>query len=383
LLTSANMEGKDGQQASKDVVGRRLVIATGYSDRVAFFKLDDMSSGSVVLAKQKLLSASVSRGLANASFAAIDKRGENVYAVHELKTWQDRNEGAVSRWQIDLEGDDVIQMKEVWASGGQEPAHVALDEDRHLLWVTNYTGGSLKVFRLSADGAIMEEPAYFEQYTYKSQHEADRQEAPHPHGAFLLDNLAFVVDLGADRIYIYKVNDHSDIVKKGHMEVEASSGPRHVAVDVQRARLYLLNELKNTLTIFQVNQNEATLKEMGRVEYEVPSATAGTRQYGSEVELHPSGGLLLASNRGDGAVLVFKVREDAPYLEQVHCAASNGTWPRFFKLLGEKHLLSCDQFNQKVTLFKLDEEKGSLTQEWEVEAEGTNPSILLTKELPH
>ena len=94
---------------------------------------------------------------------------------------------------------------QVFPSGGADPAHVALDSARGLLWVTNYTGGSLTVYGLdSTTGAIMGE-VYAEKYSGGSGAVPDRQEAPHAHGAFIFKEFAYVVDLGGDKIYHYKV----------------------------------------------------------------------------------------------------------------------------------------------------------------------------------
>jgi len=90
---------------------------------------------------------------------------------------------------------------------------------------------------------------------------------------------------------------------------------------------------------------------------QVPFAKEGTRQYGSEIALHPNGRFLYVSNRGDGAILVFEVKDEgSPLLEQKYVVPSGGTWPRHFALLGNNHLLSADQFNHKV--------KQSLNEQW-------------------
>ena len=100
----------------------------------------------------------------------------------------------------------------MFPSGGAEPAHVALDPVRGLLYVTNYTGGSLSVYHLDGQsGSILGEkgPIFQEKLGNGSGVVADRQEAAHAHGTFLYKEFAYVVDLGGDKIYHYKASRYN------------------------------------------------------------------------------------------------------------------------------------------------------------------------------
>ena len=147
--------------------------------------------------------------------------------------------------------------------------------------------------------------------------------------------------------------------------------------DSTAPRAYVLNELENCLTVLDINAKDGTLSPAAKkVPYEVEGATAGTRQYGSGIELAPDGRTLYVSNRGDGAVLVFSVLEASPFLRQIQTAKSSGTWPRYFCLAG-KYLLAPDERSSSMDVFEIDaKDDGRLRWATTVTPCGKAPSCL-------
>ena len=88
--------------------------------------------------------------------------------------------------------------------------------------------------------------------------------------------------------------------------------------DLTKCRAYVLNELKNCLNVLYIDPSDGTLSQAANlVPYDVEGASAGTRQYGSGIELAPDSKTLYVSNRGDGAILVFSVLDESPFLKQI------------------------------------------------------------------
>ncbi len=359
------------------------VLASGYSEGLFVHSFDSKSG--------KLGQANKTEADANLSFSAYDKDSKNLYAVHEVKHLDkvkepkekkdsDGKTGAVSRWQLD--DNQVFQRKEVFPSGGTEPAHVALDAARRLLYVTNYGGGSINIFRLAeADGAIVHPPIYTETFKEGSKVDKERQEAPHLHGTFLYKDLAYVVDLGSDKIYAYKVKDNGATVGKAEnfeTAVAAGAGPRHLAMDEKRGRAYLINELKNVLDVYDVDGDSGKLTLAHSMEYTIPFGKEGTRQYGAGIAVHPNGKFLYVSNRGDGAIVAFSLPEDgAKCPKQLEAVESGGTWPRHFAISEDgEHMLVADQFKHVITTFKIDKETGKISKSHEIKS-GDSPSMVL------
>ena len=89
---------------------------------------------------------------------------------------------------------------------GYGAAHVALNTEYNVIFISNYGSGSMAVYSVDpSTGAIGDEPLYSEAYEGGSGVVPDRQEAAHAHGAFFFGDNAYVCDLGGDKIWQYKV----------------------------------------------------------------------------------------------------------------------------------------------------------------------------------
>ncbi len=376
------------ESKKKSTLGNRMsqtILTSGYSESLFSVGLDESATEKTSSSKKETDK--------NLTFAAYDKAKGNVYFVHEVAELdevkdapeaKDKKTGAVSRWKIISKEKGTLEKKEVFPSGGTDPAHVALDAERRVLYVTNYSGGSLSVFRLSTeDGAIQYPPIFLETIKGGSLVDKVRQEAAHLHGAFLHKDSVYVVDLGSDAIYHYRVKEGGSKVERAPGEafktaVQAGSGPRHLAIDEKRSRAYLINELQMSVVTFQIGA-EGALKQLHSLDYTIPQSTEGNRQYGSEIALHPSGKWLYVSNRGDGAILCFSVSDsDKAPLEQVQGVSTGGTWPRHFTISEDgKRLLAADQFKHLVHVFKVDQESGKLEKNADLKDAAESPAMVL------
>src|SRR5450759_2591048 len=190
---------------------------------------------------------------ANPSFLAIDPNRRFLYAVNEVPKYKGASSGAVSAFAIDLHNSDrqtgdrqtgkLSLLNEV-ASRGADPCYIAFDKTGKYALVANYTGGSVAVFPVRADGHIGESSA-FVQHAGSSVNK-ERQEGPHAHWIETTpDNrFAIAVDLGLDELLVYRFdadakNDPENDAKKKpgsltandppYAKLDPGAGPRHLA----------------------------------------------------------------------------------------------------------------------------------------------------------
>jgi 6-phosphogluconolactonase len=329
------------------------MLASGYS--AGFWNLTyDESSGLVTQRGNAALGDTQGSDM---SFTVFDDRTSALYAVHE-------NENVVSRWTIGADG--ILTKQESRPVTGTTPAHVALSTEHNLLFVANYGGqagtSSVVVYAIDPEtgGRIDDESTYFEHYPLGSGVVPDRQESSHAHGAFIYGNFVYVVDLGGDKIFVYKMVPGSTpgrfVVEKGpEVACGPGVGPRHMAVDEKRGRAYVINELVQSVSAFEINASTGNLTPLGDAPYAIEDATDGVAQSGAGIVLHPNGNALYASIRGDGAIVVYAVSDASPYLAQIQTARPKGTWPRFIMLASAQHLLVPDEFKSTVDVFQVDE----------------------------
>ena len=99
--------------------------------------------------------------------------------------------------------------------------------------VANYTGGSVAVFPILADGKLGEASAFVQHTGHGPNH--DRQEAPHAHSIDLSPDgrFAMVDDLGLDELLVYKFDSTKGSLTPNDppfASVAPGAGPRHFAL---------------------------------------------------------------------------------------------------------------------------------------------------------
>lgn len=345
----------------------RQILASGYSN--GFYPLTfDEDTGTI---EAGLSPVPGSEGDASMSFSTFDERTGNLYAIHE---GGGPEEDIVSRW-IPAPDYSSISREQVATVKGTGAAHVALNTEYNIIFISNYGSGSIVVYSIDpSTGAIIgDEPLYFEAYESGSGVVPDRQEASHAHGAFFFRDNAYVCDLGGDMIWHYKMKYAPDggsvvVEKADDYATFPGFGPRHMAVDELRNRVYVINELQQYVTVLNINPETGTLSVpptlSNEISYTVDGAADNDAQYGAEIALTEDGKTLYVSHRnydGFGAIVVFSVEDGIQFLSQVQDTSTSGSNPRFFTVVGQ-HVLVADQFGNFIDVFKGDpEDLGKLT----------------------
>src|SRR5690606_33933996 len=130
----------------------------------------------------------------NPSFLA--RAGNRLLAVNEHIY-----NGKVSLFEI---ASNKLCLLDMISSFGGHPCHVTCTMDGMLTFVSNYTGGSLQLYALSAS---RDKLFSLEGMEYEGNGPHVRQKSPHIHAAFWSpDGQLYVSDLGSDQIYIYDLD---------------------------------------------------------------------------------------------------------------------------------------------------------------------------------
>lgn len=126
-------------------------------------------------------------------------------------------------------------------TNGNDPCHIAMNDDGTLISVTNYSSGSFIVFSIKDNK--------FSKLFSFVMHEGssvnpDRQESPHPHSSIFVKNgntnFLFVSDLGTDIVYWYNITDNGLVCEKEKCIKMVGCGPRHLALDGNGRKLLYL-----------------------------------------------------------------------------------------------------------------------------------------------
>lgn len=297
----------------------------------------------------------------NPSYLAIDKTGNFLYAVNELKEYEGKESGSVSSYKIDPETFDLTYLN-TRATGGTDPCHVTVNDANTHVFVSNFMSGSVCVFPIEKDGSLGE-ASDFIQHTGSSI-DTVRQSSPHAHSlSFDKDNKrAFVPDLGTDKIMIYKTDFINGKLIPNEIpwyKANPGDGPRHC--EFRENFCYVINELSCTISVLSYNPENGSLTKI----QEVPTVTVPFEGENTCADIHitPDGKFLYGSNRGHDSIVIYSIDEKAGFLEYVDIEPSGGRTPRNFAIDPTgNYALICNQDTDNIVVFRIDQKSGKLTK---------------------
>jgi 6-phosphogluconolactonase len=298
----------------------------------------------------------------NPSFVAIHPNGRFLYAVNEVQNYAGPNSGGVSAFSVDRATGKLTFLNEV-SSHGADPCYITVDKAGKHVLVANYTGGSIAVFPILSDGKLAE-PSAVVQHTGHGT-DPKRQEGPHAHSIDLSpDNrFAFVDDLGLDELKVYRYDSAKGSLTPhtpAFAKLDPGAGPRHFALHPSGRFAYVIAEMGSTVTAFSLDLKNASLERLQTVST-LPKDFKGEND-DAEIQIHPSGKFLYASNRGHDSLAVFAIDPQKGTLTQIEDVPTQGQIPRSFEIDPTGNFLFAEnQKSDNIVIFRIDAKTGRLT----------------------
>lgn len=246
-------------------------------------------------------------------------------------------------------------------SGGKGPCHLAIDASGRTLAVANYGDGSFTTIRLGADGNPGQTVTSIK--IKGSGPNKQRQNEAHTHGTYFDSSNRFLLvpDLGIDKVLIYRFDPATSGLKPNdpaEWKSAPGAGPRHLAFSPDDRHAYVVNELDNTITAAGFDSSTGTLTTIASV----PTLPEGFEGHSTtaEIEVHPGGKFVYASNRGHDSIAVFRRDPETGKLTFFQHAFVGAT-PRHFKIdPSGKWLLCGNQKDNTISVLPLDPATGIL-----------------------
>jgi 6-phosphogluconolactonase len=302
----------------------------------------------------KLTYVSSSPYTINPSYLVADEKNKTLFAVNETSG------GKVSAFRLTGDGRQMDFINSV-SSQGDSPCYVSVDKTGKWVFCANYSSGNIAVFPVKDSGSLGEATMAV-QHTGKGI--SPRQESAHAH--FILQNqsndLIYSCDLGADTIYIYRLNTLTGKLSvTGHnYGTRAAAGPRHLAFHPTLSMAYVVNELNGTIEVMNVDSVTGALSRIQFISTLEPGEKLAAAC--ADIHLTPSGKFLYASNRGDvNSLAMYQVDQQTGKLTLIGHQSVKGKTPRSFVIDPTgKFLIVANQDSGNVVTFKINEETGML-----------------------
>ena len=288
-----------------------------------------------------------SLALRDPSYVTVARGGSMLYAVSE------RPDSTASLSAIRLNArTGHMKLLNTQLTGGADPCYV---ETRGRIALTaNYTGGSMSVFPIKADGSLAPRSQLFLGHTTDQPAPQDR---PHIHMTrFLSDGTLLVSDFSADQLMRLRT-DGSRVWADGVAgKLLPGSAPRHIEFSADRRFVYVMSEMAGTVTVFSNAKGR-----LDRIQV-IASDSVGGRG-GADIHLSKDGKYLYASNRlkADG-ISIFKVNRQTGKLVKVGYQLT-GIHPRNFCITpNDRFLLCACRDSNVIEVYSRDASTGKLTR---------------------
>ncbi|WP_372794246.1 lactonase family protein [Pontiella sp.] len=240
--------------------------------------------------------------------------------------------------------------------------HVSTDHTGAMLMTAYYGSGAVASFGINDDGTLTLGSIHKHEGTGE---DPKRQTMPHGHSIYPNpDNTyAYAADLGIDKIMIYQMDlENGKLIPAGAADVPGGSmGPRHMKWNGDR--LYLLNELDLSISVFQALEN-GQLQFINTVSM-LPEDADKTGLTGAEIRMHPNRKFLYtsirdSSDRHRDSIITFRITPEG--LERQNTTLAQVWYPRNFNIDPTgKWLLVGGQRSCDIAVFSIDTQTGHLS----------------------
>lgn len=368
----------------KDVLPTQVDLPPGNGRGIHLFQVD-RSSG-------VLTPAGIFEMGTSPSCLAVNTAGTHLYSANETDRIGKGQEGTVSAFAIHRQTGQLELLNTV-PSGGAGPTYVSIHPSGRFLLVANYFGGSVAVIPIQEDGRLSPPSDV--------QHDdggVGPTRAPHaPPGSFAFSGhdrthahmiqsdpsgrFVLHVDLGQDRIYVWKFDDKAGKLRPNDPLIVAlppGDGPRHFHFHPNGRWLYSIQEEGSTIVLFDYQGDQGHLKARQTIST-LPPGYAGSN-FCSEILVSPDGQFVYAGNRLHDTVGVFQIGPEGT-LKHLDDVPTRGNYPRSFNFDPTgRFFYCCNQRADNVTVFRIDLESGGLVFTGHYTPVG-NPSMIVFLDL--
>lgn len=312
----------------------------------------------------------------NPFFLALSPDQKRLYSIH-AQQFSGKDDEQVAAYEIVGKNGELKLLNRA-SSKGRASCYLEVDATGKTVLVANYTSGSVAALPIRADGQLGE-PASFFQHTGSSVN-PKRQKEPHAHCIIISPNNRFVyaADLGLDQILCYRL-DPATAKLTPHdppfAKTPAGAGPRHLTFDPQGKHLYAINELLNSVTVFDYDAQTGKLNEKQTIST-LPADFSGT-SYCADVKITPDGRYLYGTNRGHDSIAAYRIGTDGR-LTRIAIEPSRGKGPQNLAITPDNRWLICANMpGDNVAVFRIDAQTGRLQAVGEPVAQKSPSCIML------
>lgn len=299
-------------------------------------------------------------GVEHPFFLAVSPDHKFLYSIH-AKTFGGKEPEQVAAYSIEGRSGRLTLLNRQ-SSRGTASCYLEVDATGKTVLVANYSTGNVASFPVNADGSLREAVSFMQHAG--SSIDPVRQKAPYAH-CFVIspDNrFALAADLGLDQILSYRLEASTAKLTPADPPFAKSppgAGPRHLTFHPNGKWVYVINELKNSVTLFDYTPGSGSLVERQTIST-LPDDFKGT-SHCADVKITPNGRFLYGTNRGHDSIAAYRIGDDGR-LTLIEIEPSRGKGPQNLVIAPNGKLLLCANMpGNNVAVFRIDEQSGAIS----------------------
>lgn len=313
-------------------------------------------------------------GIEHPFFLALNPQHTRLYSIHAPGQFGGKSNEFVAAY--DVIGDQgELKLLNRQSTRGTSSCYVEVDASGKSLVVANYSSGSVASLPILANGSLGEVVTFV-------QHEGtsvnpERQEGPHAHCAVLKGDRMYAADLGLDKILCYQLDAQSQLTPalQPFARTIPGAGPRHLTFHPDGHHMYVINELANSITLFDFAPDTGILIERQTIST-LPTDFQG-KSYCADVKVTPDGKFVYGTNRGHDSLAIFRTETDKS-LSLVAIVPSHGEQPQNLAITPDGKWLLCANMGGNLAVFRIHAETGELTLTGEPTPQ-TSPACIMIR----
>lgn len=295
----------------------------------------------------------------NPFFIVVSKDQKFLYSIH-AKSFGGKEPEQVAAYA--LEGrTGRLKLLNRQSTRGSASCYLDIDATGRTVLVANYSTGNVASLPVKEDGSLGE-AASFIQHVGSSVDPA-RQKGPYAHCIVVSpDNrFAFAADLGLDQVLGYRLDPKAAKLSPNQppfVKTPPGAGPRHLTFHPDGKHVYVINELKNSVTLFDYVSESGTLSVRQTIST-LPADFDGT-SHCADLKITPNGQFLYGTNRGHDSIAAYRLGDDGR-LTLIGIEPSLGKGPQNLVITADGKLLLCANMpGNNVAVFRIDAQTGGL-----------------------
>lgn len=291
--------------------------------------------------------------ISNSSYLTCSHNDQFLYSITDM---------GVKSYEIGENGDlDEINFAPV---NGMRGCYLSTDYTDRFLFVAGYHDGKITVLRVGEDGAVGE--ITDEIYVQGMGEVSDRSYVPHVSCVKMSRDNKFLLasDTGMDHVNVYALNYETGKLKPVDIiRSDVNSGPRHMIFSVDNKYVYVLNEMQNSIDVFDYKALDSGYPEFEKIQsIQTVDNYHATTSVSRALKFSEDRNYIITSSAGDNSVEIFKRDNETGMLTKVLGLPISGTYPKDAALFPDlKHLVSLNHESSTLTFFNVDLEKGLLS----------------------